>query len=71
MNSLINWKLVFGEVCKLLFSFVKREYGDVSWWVPIKTSYMVCFEAVARVLDDVLNNQQPVPGVQIVGSGAK
>ena len=52
----INQKMVSGEVHKYLFStVVKKEFNNSH--LQLQHSTFFCFEAVARVLDDVSNKR--------------
>lgn len=56
----IYWKLVFEEVRNLLFSVIKGDEGTLR--------SLVCFEAIARELNDVSNNRlkcADVPGIRL------
>ena len=67
-NPWINRKLVSGEVRKILFSVVKREFNKQS---PLQYSEFVCFATVVRRLDDVWDNQDnrlkftDIPGIRL------
>ena len=64
-NNWINRKLVSGEVRKLLFSVVKREFNKQS---PLQYSEFVCFETVPRRVDNVWDNRlkfADIPGIRL------
>ena len=65
----IHRKLVSEEIRKFLFSAVKKEKWDFihSWYVAITIFCIVCYEAVARGVDNVSHNR--LKGADVSGIG--